>query len=61
MVHYPSLLLTGRKFGTTILCEVPLYLICAVHDNSTGVVAAVILKGLVVMILADILFLILLL
>ena len=44
MVHYPSLLLTGGKLGTTILCEVPLYLICTVHGNSTGVVAAVILS-----------------
>jgi hypothetical protein len=58
VVHYPSLLLTGGKLGTTIVCEVLLYLICTVHDNSAGVVTAIIFKGLVVMILADMLFLI---
>lgn len=44
MVHYPSLLLTGSKSGTTILYEVLLFLVCTVHDNSTGVVTAVIFK-----------------
>jgi len=58
MVHYPSLLLTGSKSGTTILYEVLLFLVCTVHDNSTGVVTAVIFKWLVVMIRADMLFLI---
>jgi hypothetical protein len=44
VVHYPSLLFAGGKLGTTIVCEVPLYVICTVHDSSTGVVAAIIFK-----------------